>query len=178
MTQVVGGVAPEIISKTRRLEPVVEIVLPSLVGFFPPKVMFRINTKPGAKPSIGHVGKNFEDWFILGGRVCQDSLEGGPVQLTYLKEDYTDQEIIDELGEDGVKLSLVNLFQLMLCLKETHERAYEDGNPNVLFVPDRKGILRAVRLYRFGMSGWGVSADSICPKHRWRCGSRVFSRLA
>ncbi len=174
MTSVVGGVFPETVREIKRLESVTEIILPSLVGVFVPKVRFQINTKSGAKPSIGHIGKGFEDWFISGGKALNDPLGECAVQLTYLKEDHTDQEIIDTLGEDGVGLSLVNLFQLMLCLKERHRRAYDDGNPNILFVPDSNGILRVVRLYRFGMSGWGVSADSRCPNHKWRCGSRVY----
>ena len=86
-----------------------------------------------------------------------------------------DRPILDELGSRAVVPFVA--FRLLLEAQPNGEEGAlaTDGTPNVLFVKDKHGVVRAMRANWFDVHGWSLGAVSVEYPDSWCDGTRIFS---
>ncbi|MBI3304741.1 hypothetical protein HYZ80_00210 [Candidatus Parcubacteria bacterium] len=166
--------APAAIAVLSLLEEIDTITIPATAERFVARDKFVLNYGDRAKPGvrISYLGENFNNWFL-------GKTEGPTAEATLRYARLTRPElagpILAELG-DRKETTLAAIYVLMERQPNGKSGTLlNNGWANVFYVPDRKGMLRAVFVYWFG-NVWYVNAYSVEHPNRWDDGYQVFSR--
>jgi len=140
------------------------------------KEKFVINIGPDALVKISYLGDNFKKWFLNGEGKVEDMNSTNLVSLV-LETAVMNKEIIAKIGDEvKAETSLTEIYDLITKQPNGEKGVLlNSGWANIFYVRDQNGVLRMVHVFWSG-DGWFVSAGSVDYPHRWRAGSRVFSR--
>jgi len=161
--------------RKRVLEPVF-MILPPMVEPFVPREKFFVGAEWSSQwcsgVKIGHMDRNFIKWFLLDGKV-EEEKERPTVYVSNLLLSSSDWEILAEIGGgDKAQMSLGEMCGTL----EFHEREGDTllttGWANVFYVPDSRGILRSVGVYKHN-GRWCFRAYPLTHSEGWSVGVRV-----
>ena len=137
---------------------------------------FVVNIGQDAPAKINHISGDFVDWFLLCYGKIEDPICGKTLRRSKLLKDSLDTSIIAELGgEEKSETTLTEIFSLIKNQKNGEFGVLlASSRINIFYVRDQNGVFRTV-IVSWGGYGWDINAE-VPNLHRWRAGTRVFSR--
>lgn len=106
----------------------------------------------------------------------EEGRPAGTLRYRTLHAKAEDATIIEELGgTTKAETTLIEMFALLSVQAKGEGEPFLTNMPNIFYIRDKKGELRAVCLMR-GADGWELSAGPV-GKGSWAFGSRVFVRV-
>ena len=123
-----------------------------------------------------YLGDNFKNWFLKGEGKIEELFIGGTFCSRKLLRNSLDAPIIKELDDkEKAESSLTEMYSLMAKQSNGENGALSLIVWNIFYIPDSKGVLRAVNVGWDG-GGWDVFADSVLRPGDWSAGYLIFSR--